>query len=479
MQLNRKIKIFAFLIAGAAIVAGAVFISLQGDNPQKAITQKLSVEESHAEHGDDSHGKSEEDLDDLFGDKDDDGHNHESHADGHDDESHNDEHGDSHAEHDEESHDDHAEKGHEGHDDHAGEEDDHTEEPVQLSSADQKEFGIVLAKAAPASLEEYVDLPGEIVLNADRVAHVVPRVSGIIRQVFKKQGDRVRKGQVMAVIESRDLADAKAEFLAARERAQLAQLSFDREERLWQKKITSEQEYLDARQSSVEAGIALRSAEQKLHALGFSDDYLATLPEQPDITYTRYEMKAPFAGIVIQKHISLGEVLEENAEAFILADLDTVWVDMQVYQKDLAAIRKGQAVVVQVGHGVPVARGVIGFVGPMLGEETRTALARVELDNTSGDYRPGMFVTARVAVAKTPVKVAVEKTALQTMEGKTVVFVKTTDGFEPRPIEIGRQNTVNLEVVSGLKAGETYAAKGAFTLKAQLSKGAFGDGHNH
>jgi cobalt-zinc-cadmium efflux system membrane fusion protein len=446
----------------------------------------LSAEESHSEHGDDSHGKSEEDLDDLFGDKDDDGHNHESHADGHDEESHNDEHGDSHAEHGEEKHDDHAGEGHEGHDDHAGEEDDHageeddhSEEPVQLSSADQKEFGIVLAKAEPASLEEYIDLPGEIVLNADRVAHVVPRVSGIIRQVFKKQGDRVRKGQVMAVIESRDLADAKAEFLAARERDQLAQLNFAREERLWQKKVTSEQEYLDARQSSVEAGIALRSAEQKLHALGFSDEYLDGLPEQPDITFTRYEMRAPFGGVVIQKHISLGEVLEANAEAFILADLDTVWVDMQVYQKDLAAIRKGQPVVVQIGHGVPAARSVIDFVGPILGEETRTALARVELANKSGDYRPGMFVTARVAVAKTPVKLAVEKTALQTVDEKTVIFVKTAAGFEPRPIEIGRQNTVNLEVLSGLKAGETYVAKGAFTLKAQLSKGAFGDGHNH
>ena len=481
MHLNRKMKITGFLIAGAVIVAVAVFAGFQGDLPQKAIAQKLNNDENHSGHDHEGHEKPEEDLDDLFSDKEE--HNHESHAEGHDEESHHNGHDDNHAEHDDKAHDAHAEHGEESHDDHAGEEsgghDDHADEPVQLSLSEQKEFGIVLAKAAAASLEEYVDLPGEIVLNADRVAHVVPRVSGIIRQVHKKQGDKVRKGQVMAIIESRDLADAKAEFLAARERNQLAQLNFEREERLWKKRITSEQEYLDARQSAVEAGISLRSAEQKLHALGFSDDYLEALPEQADITYTRYEIKAPFNGVVIQKHISLGEVLEENAEAFVIADLDTVWVDMQVYQKDLAAIRKGQAVAVQVGHGIPDARSVVDFVGPLLGEETRTALARVELVNKSGDYRPGMFVTARVAVAKTPVKLAVEKTALQTVEGNTVVFVKTKDGFEPRPIEIGRQNTVNLEVLSGLKAGDTYVSKGAFTLKAQLSKGAFGDGHNH
>jgi cobalt-zinc-cadmium efflux system membrane fusion protein len=348
-----------------------------------------------------------------------------------------------------------------------------------LSEAEQKEFGVVLNKAQAGSLEQYVDLPGELVLNADQVAHVVPRVAGIIREVIKKQGDHVRKGEVMAIIESRDLADAKAEFLAARERNELAQLNFTREERLWQKKITSEQEYLDARQVKVEARIELRSAEQKLHALGFTDDYLNNLPEQSDFTYTYYEIKAPFGGRVIQRHLSLGEVLEENAEAFVIADLNTVWVDLQIYQKDLSEIRKGQVVVIQIGHGVPDARGVVDFVGPMLGEETRTALARVVLDNQGGDYRPGMFVTARVAVAKTPVSLAVAKNALQNIEGQTVVFVKTSEGFEPQPIEVGRQNTVNVEVISGINQGDVYVSEGAFTLKAQLSKGAFGDGHNH
>jgi cobalt-zinc-cadmium efflux system membrane fusion protein len=182
---------------------------------------------------------------------------------------------------------------------------------------------------------------------------------------------------------------------------------------------------------------------------------------------------------VIQKHISLGEVLEENADAFVIADLSTVWVDLQIYQKDLATIRKGQQVTIKVGHGISDARGVVDFVGPLLGEETRTALARVVLDNADGNYRPGMFITAKVAVAKTSVELAVEKSALQNIEGQTVVFVKVGEGFEPQPIEVGRQNTVNVEVVSGLKAGDVYVSKGAFTLKAQLSKGAFGDGHNH
>jgi len=456
MNMNRKR--FTLIALGAIVTfatAGAL-LATKSLSPEVAFAQE-TVHEEHADHDqheshDEQHG---EDMEDLFRDE-----GHEDHG-----------------------HVDHAEErvsGHAEHDEHGHDADGHEEdEPIRLTKEELGEFGIVVTKANAAELEQYVDLPGEIVLNADHVAHVVPRVTGIIRQVNKKQGDQVRKGQVMAVIESRDLADSKAEFLAARERYELAQLNFAREERLWQKKITSEQEYLDARQAQVEARIALRSSEQKLHALGFSDDYLKSLPEQSDVTYTRYEIKAPFNGVVIQKHISLGEVLEENAEAFIVADMKTVWVDLQVYQKDLAAIRKGQKVTIQVGHGVPDARGAIDFVGPLLGEETRTALARVVLSNPDGHYRPGMFVTARVASATSPVNIAVAKSALQTVDGRTVVFVKTPEGFEPRPVEIGRRNTVNVEILSGLKPGDLYVSEGAFTLKAQLSKGAFGDGHNH
>ena len=465
MLFNKKSKTLLTFIAITFFTVVGGLIAVHGLSPKEALAQKSIEGKDHAEH-DDHH---DEEMEKIFSNEED--------HDEHDQDSHAEEEGDEQENHSEINEDGHDEDMHVDEDE---DEEDHEDDGlIRLSSDEQKEFDIVLARAEASSLEQYVDLPGEIVLNSDQVAHVVPRVAGIIRDVKKKQGDRVRKGDVMAVIESRDLADAKAEFLAAGERNGLASLNFAREERLWDKKITSEQEYLDARQAQVETRIALRSAEQKLHALGFTDDYLQALPELADATYTLYEIKAPFKGIVIQKHISLGEVLEDNAEAFVIADLSTVWVDLQIYQKDLAAIRKGQQVVIQVGHGVPDARGVVDFVAPLLGEETRTALARVVLDNKGGDYRPGMFVTTRVAVSKIPVNLAVAKSALQNVEGQTVVFVKRAEGFESQPIEVGRQNTVNVEVISGLKPGDVYVSEGAFTLKAQLAKGAFGDGHNH
>jgi len=366
--------------------------------------------------------------------------------------------------------------GHKAH----GEHDEHGEKGVvRLGDAELKEFDIEIGTAGPGNLKVHVSLPGEVVVNADRLAHIVPRVSGVVREVRKGLGDRVRKGDVMAVLESRDLADAKAAFLNATEKHALARANFAREEDLWKKRISPEQDYLQAKQALAEVGIELRSAEQKLHALGFSDAYLAQLPSQPDMSYTRFEIVAPFEGTVIVKHLSLGETRKDDAEVFVIADLSSVWVNLSVYQKDMPYIRKGQPVVVSAGHGIPDRSGVISYIGPLVGEQTRTAVARVVLTNAGGNLRPGLFVTGLITVDSVPVPLLVPRTAVQTVEDKPSVFVKTGGGFVLQPVTIGRSNETHVEITSGLAPGARYASSGAFTLKAQLSKGAFGDDHGH
>ncbi|MCA1765118.1 MAG: efflux RND transporter periplasmic adaptor subunit, partial [Desulfobulbaceae bacterium] len=368
-----------------------------------------------------------------------------------------------------------------GHDEEAGEEseDEHGEEIVRLSAAELEEFGITLATAGPGTLSEYIELPGEIVLNADRMAHVVPRVRGIVRDVKATVGDQVETGQLLAVLESRELADAKAAYFGAVEKESLALANFKREERLWEKKVTSEQEYLDARQALAEARIAGNSAEQQMHALGCDEEKLRTMESGEHASFTHYTIIAPFAGTIIEKHITFGENVGAESDVFTIADLSTVWVNINIYQKDLINIRKGQSVAIEIGHGIPAVEGTIAWVGPRVDEATRTAQARIVLQNPDGSLRPGLFVTARVAVDSLPADIVVAKSALQTFEGRQVLFVQTEEGFEPMPVEIGRKNGKSVEILSGLAAGQTYVSEGAFTLKAQLSKGAFGDGHNH
>ncbi|MCL5885293.1 MAG: efflux RND transporter periplasmic adaptor subunit [Deltaproteobacteria bacterium] len=358
--------------------------------------------------------------------------------------------------------------------------DGHAEEKlVRLTDAQRKEFGIELATAGPGLLKVQVELPGEIVPDADRVAHVVPRVPGVVRDVRKVLGDRVHKGEVLVVMDSKELADNKAAFLSAREKLDLAQSNYDREEDLWKKKISPAQDYLQAKQALAEARIGLRSAEQKLHALGFSDAYMVKLPSHPDESYTRYEIVAPFEGTIIEKHVALGEAHKEDADLFRIADLNSVWVNLSVYQKDIPSIRVGQPAVVSAGHGIPDLTGEISYIGPLVGEQTRTATARVVLPNRGGQLRPGLFVTAKVSLGAVPVPILVPKTALQTLDELTVVFVEDEDGFEPRPVTVGRTNGTHVEVTSGLKPGQKFVSAGAFTLKAQLAKGSFGDGDGH
>lgn len=363
-----------------------------------------------------------------------------------------------------------AEGGHSADDGHGhGEE----AEIAVLSEEQIKANNIRVAEAGPGEIAVQLALPGEVRLNSDRVAHVVPRVAGVVREALATVGDEVKAGQVMAVLESRELATIKAEYLSAKERETLAQATFAREKDLWEKKISAEQDYLSAKQAMAEAAINVRSAEQQLHAVGFSEEYLKEIPGQSHVSYTRYEITAPFDGSVIEKHITLGESLKDDASCFTIADLTTVWVNLSVYQKDIPTIRKGQQVLIGAGEN-PSDRvsATIDYMGPLVGEETRTAIARVVLPNEMGQWRPGQFVTGFVSTQTTQtVPVVAPKTALQTFEESTCVFVQTDKGFVPAPVTVGSSNDTHVEIVKGLEQGTRIVVEGAFVIKAEIAKG--------
>lgn len=369
---------------------------------------------------------------------------------------------------------DEAEHGEEGHEEHG--EETHVD-AVKLTPEQMREFQVEIAAAGPGPLDTGINLTGEVRINEDRLAHVVPKLAGVVREVGKSLGDEVKPGEVMAVLESRELASGKAEYLSARERVTLAQATFEREKSLWERKISAEQDYLEAKQGLAEAQIALREAEQELHAIGFSEDYLAKLPTHSDAGLTRYEVPAPFAGTVIEKHVTLGEAVEADAGIFVVADLTSVWADFNVHQRDLPLVRTGQTVRIRTGEGMPETEATVAYVGPVVGTETRTAVARAVLPNPDGTWRPGQYVTGTVAVEQQTVPLLVPKTAIHNVEGKPSVFVETDEGFKPAPVTVGRSSETHQEIVEGLQPGQRYAATGGFVLKAALQKGELGHEH--
>lgn len=345
---------------------------------------------------------------------------------------------------------------------------------IQIPEKEIETFGIGVGTAEPGQLEIKITLQGEIAINTDNMAHIVPRVPGIVRQVNAKLGDKVKKGEIMAVIDSRELADAKADYLAGLERFDLAQTIFNRKEKLWKDDISSEQEYLSSKQNLAGARINLRSAKQKLIAMGFSSSYLETLPDEPDDMFTDYNIVAPFDGTVINKHIALGEDLKDDAEVFIIADLSAIWINLQVYPDDIPLIKKGQPVCLMDQVCVPETHGVIDYVGPVVSTKTRTAIARVVQSNPTGELRPGLFVSANVTVKTIKADVVINKEHIQYLNDIPCVFVKVQNGFELRGVTPGDTDGKNVSITAGLSAGEIYAATNGFLLKSEMEKSARG-----
>ncbi len=351
-----------------------------------------------------------------------------------------------------------------------------------LTARDRTDAGITFALAGPGHIEVHSRLLGEVRMNEERLAHVVPPVSGVVREVRARVGDEVQAGQLLAVLASRELAETRAEYLGARGRRELAQIDHDNQKELWEREILAEQDYLDARQALLEADIGLQAAEQALHALGTTDAELDLLEASHEAgAMTRLELRAPIAGTVTKMHMVLGEVVGEE-EVFAIADLSTVWVDLDVPQTELDAVRKGQKVTVSASSvSIPDATGTVSFVSPLVDETTRAAYARIELQNSSGAWRPGLFVTASLASDRAEVPVRVEKDAVQLLDGEHVVFIPEGDALVPVAVVTGRSDTEHVEIVSGLECDQRYVAEGAFALKAEMVTSGMDShaGHGH
>jgi membrane fusion protein, heavy metal efflux system len=344
---------------------------------------------------------------------------------------------------------------------------DQIEARISMSDAQLAQSGVEIDTAAARTINSTLEFTGDISVNQDRTVHIVPRLAGIVESVAVNAGDRVRKGQVLAVMSSALLADQRSELLASQKRLALARTTYEREKKLWEEKIAPEQDYLQARNAMQEAEIAAQSAQQKLASIGGSNNATGNL--------TRYEIRAPIDGTVTEKSIAAGQSLKDDAEIFVIADLSSLWVQMTIPAKDLSAIRVGQRATVSGFDNS--ASATVSYVSNLVGEQSRSATARVVLPNPKGEWRPGLPVSVQLISGATPVKVAVKTEAIQTINDQPTVFGRYGDSFESRPVELGRSDGHYTEIVSGLLAGEKYAAKNSFLIKADLGKSAASHDH--
>ncbi len=218
----------------------------------------------------------------------------------------------------------------------------------------------------------------------------------------------------------------------------------------------------------------IRSMRKRLGDKVKTGEVLATVESNQSLTV--YELKAPIDGTVIDRDGTLGEFASEARPIFTIADLSTMWLDFAVFRKDFAKVRLGDAVSIDVGDGGPPIEAKIDYLSPIGASDTQSAVARAIVAN-DGRLRPGLFVSGRVVLSARPVDVAVSTGALQTLDGKTVVFVRAGEAFETREVELGGRDVDWVEVIFGVVDGDLYAAKNSFVIKAEIGKA--GAAHEH
>jgi len=339
---------------------------------------------------------------------------------------------------------------------------------VAMSDAQVKANGIAIDSARPALIGERLHLPARIAANAERTVALAAPAQGIVESVAVSVGSAVRKGQALAVIRSPMVAQWRAELAAARQRQALARTVYEREKSLWEQRISARQD-LDAADAALkEAGIAVQAARQRLDALGIGAAGGDGLGVSISSALT---VRAPLDGVVVDKPAVAGQAVDDSKPLLTIADLSQVWVEAAVPAGSLGQVGSGMAAQVSIGARPQPIEGKVDLVGPVLGETSRMATARIVLPNPERALRPGMLASVDLLGPASTVAVTVASDAIQTVHERPVVFVRSAGGFRAQVVTLGRTDGKRTEIVSGLAAGTRYATAGSFLLKADLGKG--------
>lgn len=345
------------------------------------------------------------------------------------------------------------------------------QEVVALDTAAIRLGGIQVSEVE-AITTSALAVTGSITFDANLVSHVGSRSAGRIIAVQADLGARVQRGQALAILESVEVGQIRAEEREAEALLRIAQENHAREQRLAEQGISSRKELLEAEAQLRRAEAALHSAEDRLEVLGASHDHGAG---------GKFTLVAPFAGVVVARDANLGEMATPADTLFIVADLSEVWIELDIFERDLARVQRGQSVAVMVtAYPGKIFPGRIVYVGDLLDPAKRTVRARVEIPNPDGALKPGMFATANIQVGGGGQPLAVvPQDALQTINGRRVVFVPGDKPGEFRVVPVQVGPTIDGDrviILSGIAPGTRVVTAGAFALRSELSKGEIGEG---
>ncbi len=331
--------------------------------------------------------------------------------------------------------------------------------------------GIEIGEVSLKLLSVESSFPGKVSVNETRLAHVGPRIAGRAVEVFANLGDFIKKGQPLALIDSPELGEAQSQYLKAMTNLQVAEKSYERAKVVLEGKVMSTGEFQRREGEYLSASTEAKAAEDRLHLFGMTEEEVSSIGKGHTIN-SRVAIYAPVSGTLIERHLTLGEVVEPVKPLFVIADLSNLWVIADIAENDISKVGKGQRVTV-VASSYPDREftGRVVYISDTVDPATRTVKVRAEVENLNGILKPEMFAVVKIGTGKVEA-LAIPESAVQREGEKTIIFVaKGENSFEKRVVTIGPEIDGFHQALSGLEKGERIVTKGVFTLKSEMMKG--------
>ena len=351
-----------------------------------------------------------------------------------------------------------------------------TEEPIEVVLTPEaiRRAGIKTATVGSDTTAATLTVPGTVTSNAYRDSKVNALVGGVVRQVLVELGTPVRRGDRLAIVFSNELAEAQMKYLSMRALVDADHRKVERTRDLLAMGLVARQQFEEV--AAIHEGHVAELAAHRQHLLllGLTGDQIGTLRD-PARVVSEVAVDAPIDGTVLARSVNPGQVVAAGQELFVVADLSTVWVIGEVYEKDFGALTIGSstAIIVPSAPDRPI-RGRVAYIDPRVDAAARTAKVRIEVPNTDRSLRLGMFVQVRLAGAAGPARPVIPRAALQTVGSRTVVYVAGAEEgrFIERTIRIGVGTGAVVEVLEGVKVGERVATEGSFLIRAEATRDA-------
>lgn len=323
---------------------------------------------------------------------------------------------------------------------------------------------ISIEPAKKYAIRRTIDIPGSIEVKQNLLAKIGSPVKGRIVEINVMLGQRVRKGEVLAKINSTELAKMQLEYIKAVQQVELKAKSFERAELLFAEGVLSEAQMLERKTELAAAKAEMQASNDQLQVLGMSLNEIQNLKTESQINSITH-IQAKIDGKVIMKNINLGQVVEPTDEVFAVAALDEVWGVAQVPERKISFLKEGDQVFIEVpAYKEKSFEGVITYLGDIVDPETRTITIRTDINNQDQMLKPDMLITMKVAGSKVE-KIGVPNEAIISEDDTPSVFVKTSENtFTLKPVTLGIKDKDNTHIDSGISEGDEVVIKGAFHL---------------